>query len=155
MNAARSPRTLSTVAPIIFGLIVVLALLSIIGRWPHQFGGHGDPDHIIQELLTSGTATAPPLPMLIVFGVVAWTVRRTDRWGVAARILLIPLAVLMAVGAIGEAAAPASPDVPRLVQLGNGVFGVVTAALLAVLAVASLTHRSAPGRVAGVHAEGR
>ncbi len=155
MNAARSPRTLSTVAPIIFGLIVVLALLSIIGRWPHQFGGQGDPDHIIQELLTSGTATAPPLPILIVFGVVAWAVRRADRWGVAARILLIPLAVLMAVGAIGEAAAPASPDVPRLVQLGNGVFGVVAAALLAVLAVASLTHRSAPGRVAGVHAEGR
>jgi hypothetical protein len=100
MNAARSPRTLSTVAPIIFGLIVMLALLSIIGRWPHQFGGQGDPDHIIQELLTSGTATAPPLPILIAFGVVA-------------------------------------------------------AALPAVLAVTSLTHRPAPGRVEGVHAGGR
>jgi hypothetical protein len=100
MNAARSLRMLSTVAPIIFGLIVVLALLSIIGRWPHQFGGQGDPDHIIQELLTSGTATAPPLPILIAFGVVA-------------------------------------------------------AALPAVLAVTSLTYRPAPGRVEGVHAGSR
>jgi hypothetical protein len=155
MNAARSLRTLSTVAPIVFGLIVVLALLSIIGRWPHQFGGQGDPDHIIQELVTSGTATAPPLPVLIVFGVVAWAVRRGDRWGVAARMLLIPLTLLMAVGAIGEAAAPATPDVPRLVQLGNGVFGLVAAGLLVVLVVASLTHRPAPGRVKGVHGGGR
>lgn len=155
MNTVRSRRRLSMVAPIIFGLIVVLALLSIIGRWPHQFGGQGDPDHIVQDLLTSGTATAPPLPVLIVFGVVAWAVGRGDRWGVAARILVLPLALLMAVGAIGEAAAPATPDVPRLVQLGNGVFGLVAAAVLVVLAVVSLTHRSAPERVESAHAGGR
>src|SRR5438876_271690 len=36
--------------------------------------------------------------------------------GLTARILLVPLALLMAVGAIGEAAAAATPDVPRVVQ---------------------------------------
>jgi hypothetical protein len=142
MNAARSTRVLSTVAPIVFGLIVVLAIMSIIGRWPHQFGGQGDPNHIIQELVTSGTATAPPLPVLVVFGLVAGGVGRRDRWGLTSRILLVPLALLMAVGAIGEAAATATPDVPRVVQFANGAFGLVAGVVLIVLAVASLTDRS-------------
>lgn len=142
MPAARSMRVLSTLAPIVFGVIVGLAILSIIGRWPHQFGGPGDPDHILPELVTSGTATAPPLPVLVVFGLVAWAVRRRDRWGLAARLLLVPLALLMMVGAIGEAAAPATPAVPRVVQLANGAFGLGAGAVLIVLAVASLADRS-------------
>ena len=139
MNTSASAfRALSIVAPVVFGFVVVLALLSIIGRWPHPFGGQGDPANIIQAFLTSGTATAPPLPVLVVFSIVAWAVRRRDRWGLAARIALIPLALLMAIGAGGEAAAPATPEVPRVVQLGSGAFGVVAAVVLFGLALRSL-----------------
>ena len=45
----------------VLALILVEAVISILARWPHQFGGSGDPHRMLQQFAGSGTALAPPL----------------------------------------------------------------------------------------------
>jgi hypothetical protein len=122
-------------------VILVLAVLSLVARWPHQFGGSGSRQHILSDFVTSGTATAPPLFIIVIFGVIAFAVARRDRWGTAALVFLLVLAVLMAVGSLGEALAAATPDVPRPVQYLSGAFGLLAAPLLFTLGAAALWER--------------
>jgi hypothetical protein len=128
-------------APAVFVLVVILAVVSLVAGWPHQFGGSGSRLHVLSDFASSGTATAPPLFILVIFGLVAFTVGRRDRWGTAALVILLVLAMLMVVGSLGEALAAATPDVPRSVQYGSGAFGVLAALVLFVLGAMALRER--------------
>lgn len=141
MNTDRANAAVRLMGPVIFIIVTLLAVVSLIARWPHQFGGSGSKADIVGDFVTSGTATAPPLFILVIFGVVGFAVARRDRWGTAALVVLLLLSVLMAVGSIGEAVAPATPEVPRLAQLASGAFGGLAGAVLLALSVAALLER--------------
>jgi hypothetical protein len=96
---------------------------------------------MVGDFVSSGTAIAPPLVVLILFAVATALVRRTDRWGAAASIVLVLLSVLMIVGSLGEATAPPTPDVPRAVQLFSGASGTAFGVLIAGLAIGALFER--------------
>ncbi len=53
---------------------------------------------MVTDFITTGTALAPPLPILVLLAIVALTVGRPDRWSLFAIIAALPLAVLMIVG---------------------------------------------------------
>jgi hypothetical protein len=143
----RATRWLSLAAPVIFALTVAAAAVSLMARWPYQFGGHGSRAHMLSGFFQSGTALAPPLFILIIFGMSALLVRRRDAWGTVACVLLLALSVLMVAGSLGEGLAKATPDVPRTVQIFSGAFGCAAALVLAPLAVASIRERRAERRL--------
>lgn len=149
----RATRWLGIVAPVVFALVVVTAAVSLLARWPYQFGGHGSRGHMLSDFLQSGTALAPPLVVLLILGLSAALVRRRDAWGTVGCALVAVLSVLMVVGSLGEALSAATPDVPRAVQVFSGVFGCTAALVLATLAIASVRERRAansrPQRPAG------
>ncbi len=128
-----------------FFVVLILAVVSLVARWHHQFGGSGWRQQILSDFVTSGTATSPPLFIMVIFGVIAFAVGRRDRCGTAALVLLLALAVLMAVGSLGVALAAATPDVPRPVQYLSGAFGLLAALVLFVLGAAALWERRPSG----------
>lgn len=142
MELQRGNRAVRVLAPVLFGVTVVLALISLVAGWPQQFGGSGSKANILADFVSSGTATAPPLFALVIFGVAAFVAGRRDRWGTAALIVLLLLAVLMAVGSLGEGLAAPSPDVPRPVQFLSGGFGALAGFALFVAAGLALWERS-------------
>ncbi len=144
MGSDRANVAVKVAAPAVFIAVVVLAAASLVAGWPHQFGGSGSRQHMLSDFVSSGTATAPPLFILVIFGVVAFAVGRRDRWGTVALLVLLVLAVLMAVGSLGEALAAVTPDVPRAVQYLSGAFGVLAALLLFVLGAGALWERRGP-----------
>ena len=129
---------------VVLTIVIIGAVVSIAERWPHQFGGHGDPDQMVTDFIATGTALAPPLPIIVVLAVVAATMGRVDRWGFVATAAVLPLAILMIVGAAGEGLAAPTTQVPRAVQWLDGAWGVAASVLLLVLAIASLRERRAP-----------
>lgn len=146
MKSGRANAAVRVAAPAVFIVVLILAVISLVARWPHQFGSSGSRQQVLSDFVTSGTATAPPLFILVIFGVVAFAVARRDRWGAAALVVLLALAVLMAVGSMGEALAATTPDVPRPVQYLSGAFGVLASLLLFVLGAAALWERGRPAR---------
>lgn len=42
-------------------------MVSILERWPHQFGGRGNRNHMVGDLVRSGTALTPPVFLLVLF----------------------------------------------------------------------------------------
>jgi len=137
----RAHRSLLIAAPVIAGLSVVGAVVSVMARWPHQFGGHGSRQHMLSDFLTSGTALAPPLAFLLLFAVASLLIRRRDVWGTVAQVVLLLISAFMIIGALGEAFAGATPDVPRVVQMFSGVWGTIAGVLLAVLCARSIGAR--------------
>lgn len=135
-------KRLEIAVTVVLALIVIGAVVSIAERWPHQFGGHGDPDHMVTDFTATGTALAPPLPILVLLAFVALTVGRRDRWGFLATIAVLPLAILMIVGSAGEGLAAPTTQIPRAVQWLDGAWGVNAGVL--VLAIASLRERRTP-----------
>jgi len=148
----RATRWLGLAAPVIFALTVAAAAVSLMARWPYQFGGHGSRAHMFADFVQSGTALAPPLLILVIFGVSAVLVTRRDAWGTVGCVLILALSVLMVAGSAGEALAKATPDVPRAVQIFSGVFGCAAALVLAPLAVVSIRERRAGRRRPGLPA---
>jgi hypothetical protein len=142
----RATRWLGLAAPAVFAVTVAAAAVSVIARWPYQFGGHGSRAHMLSDFLKSGTALAPPLAILILLGVSAVLVRRRDAWGTVGSAVVAALSVLMVAGSLGEAFAKATPDVPQAVQAFSGAFGCAAALMLAILAVASIRERRAARR---------
>lgn len=134
----RASRPLLIAAPAAAGLSVVLAIVSIWARWPHQFAGQGDRQRMLEDFVSSGTALAPPLPFLVLFVLASLVIRRRDRWAAVACVVLLVMSLLMIVGSLGEALAPPTPDVPRAVLLLSGGWGAVVGGLLVVLCVQSL-----------------
>lgn len=141
MLTGRANAALRIAAPSIFLAVVVLAAVSLVEGWPHQFGGQGSRPNIWVDFVFSGTATAPPLFILVIFGVVAFAGARRDSWGTVALVVLVFLAVLMAVASLGEALAVPTPDVPRPVQYFSGSFGGIAGFTLFVLGSAALVER--------------
>lgn len=137
----RTTRWLTNSAPIVVALSFIGALVSIVARWPHQFGGHGNRNHMLSDFISSGTALAPPFAFLVVFGVASLVVRRRDIWGTVACVVILALSVLMVVGSMGEALAGSTPDVPRAVQWFSGIWGTTAGVTLAALSFGSLRER--------------
>jgi hypothetical protein len=134
----RASRSLLIAAPVIAGLSVVGAVVSVLARWPHQFGGHGSRQHMFSDFLTSGTALAPPLVFLLLFIVASLLIRRRDGWSTGAQVVLLLISAFMVIGALGEGFAGATADVPRVVQMFSGLWGTVAGVLLAVLCARSI-----------------
>lgn len=134
----RATPSLLIAAPVIVGLSAVGSVVSILARWPHQFGGHGNRDHMLSDFLRSGTALAPPLVVLVLFAIASLLIRRLDLWGTVACVVVLAISVLMIVGSLGEAFAGTTRDVPRVVQVFSGVWGTVAGVLLAVLCIRSI-----------------
>lgn len=152
----RATPSLIIAAPIVVGLSVVAAVVSILARWPHQFGGHGDRQHMLADFAGSGTALAPPLAFLVLFAVASLVIRRSDVWGTVACVVLIAISASILVGSLGEAFAGRTPDVPRAVQVFSGVWGTAAGGLLAVLCIRSIRagHRGRRAGANGVQGRG-
>ena len=130
--ARPTTRRLTVAAAVALGVWALGAVLAVAARWPAQFGGSGDPDAVAAEFVARGTATAPPLPLLVVVAGLALLARSRRWWGTAAVAGLCVVAVLTLVGSLGEALAPPTPDVPRAVLVASGAVGAaVSLALLA------------------------
>ncbi|MGH9920720.1 MAG: hypothetical protein ACRD6W_17850, partial [Nitrososphaerales archaeon] len=139
----KSPTALRIAVPAVLAVIVIEAAWSIAARWPHQFGGQGNRHQVLSEFVSSGgTALAPPLVLVILLGLIAIGVQRNDRWRSAATVLLIPVAVVMAIGAAGEALAKATPNVPHSAPIAGGTVGALLSLMLLALAIGSLTNGS-------------
>ncbi|MGH8961259.1 MAG: hypothetical protein ACRDWT_08635 [Jatrophihabitantaceae bacterium] len=119
-------------------VIVVELVISLAARWPLGTGRHSDPHRMLGDFVSNGTALAPPLFIVIVLLVLAVGVQRSDRWGTATTVLLVPLAAVMAVGAAYDAGATANPHVPTAAQLVGGIVGAALSVLLLGLAIAAL-----------------
>lgn len=137
----RSTEWLSVAARIVAAVSVLTAAISIVARWPHQFGGRGDRNHMMADFANSGTALAPPLVILVVFVTASVLVGRLDRWGATACIVVLVVSIFMIVGAVGEGTAAATSDVPRAVQVFSGIWGAVAGTVLIALSAASLKER--------------
>lgn len=87
-----------------------------------------------EEFLFTGTLLAPPLPLLLLFGVSALLARREDRLGFIATVGMIPMLAVMIVGSLGEVLSALSPDVPGLAQVAGGL--ICAAAFFTLLVVA-------------------
>jgi hypothetical protein len=134
----RATRSLLIAAPVIAGLSIVGAVVSVLARWPLQFGGLGSRQHMLSDFVTSGTALAPPLAFLLLFAVASLLIRRRGVWSTVAQVVLLLISAFMVLGALGEAFAGATPDVPRVVQVFSGLWGTIAGALLAVLCARSI-----------------
>jgi hypothetical protein len=135
-------KLLNAVAPAAFGLVCIEAIVSIRVRLPYQFTGQGDPDRMLWDFAVYGTLLSPPLPLLLLFGLAALTLRRDDRLGAAATGLLAVLCAVMTVGSLGEALAPKTPDVSPALQLISGLLNALLFAALFALALAARHERS-------------
>ena len=89
----RTTRWLTNAAPVVVAFSYIGALVSIVAQWPHQYGGHGNRNHMLSDFVSSGTALAPPLAFLVVFGVASLVVRRRDTWGTTAGVTLAALSL--------------------------------------------------------------
>ncbi|MGH3673853.1 MAG: hypothetical protein ACRDSH_25000, partial [Pseudonocardiaceae bacterium] len=68
---------LRVAVPVVTGVIIIEAIISIAARWPNQFGGHGHRDRVFAEFAgTNGTALAPPLTLLVILAVIAVALQR-------------------------------------------------------------------------------
>jgi hypothetical protein len=114
---------LRTFSIAVFSIACMGTIVSIAAAWPYQFTGPGDPDRVSQDVLYMGTLLGPPLPLLVMFGVMAFLVGKRGKIGIVATIAMIPLMMTMVIGSLGEALSPASPDVPRPVQVWGGFSG--------------------------------
>lgn len=141
-----STHALKVAAPVVLGVIVVEAGVSIVERWPHAFGGAGDPDHIVAEFVSTGTALAPPLVLIVVLALIAFALQLPGRWRSWASVLMVPLSLVLAVGALGELLAVPVASVPPGVHWVGGVLGVALSLLLFVLSVGSLVDRRRAAR---------
>lgn len=134
-------RVLATASRAVLGLILVELVVSILARWPHQFGGHGDPNRMTQQFVSSGTALAPPVFIMLGLLIVALLAGRQDRWGLVAAILMVVVGAVMVVGSLGEALAGTTPDVPQGVQIIGGVVDVSCSIGLTLVAVWDVSRR--------------
>lgn len=133
-------RKLISVSILFLVVSIVGAIVSIIARWPAQFGGPGSPNNVASEFVYRGTALAAPLfPIMFLFVVFILLVPSQRWWGTVGVVGLCLLAVLMFIGALGEAFAPPTPDVPKAVLVTSGV--VLSVALL-VSGIAELVDRA-------------
>jgi uncharacterized membrane protein YGL010W len=57
---------------------------------------------VAKEFLTQGTALAPPLMLMIVFGLLLLAARRTGRWGTVGTTLLALIGLLFTFATLGE-----------------------------------------------------
>jgi hypothetical protein len=133
----RSGRALRVAAPIVLVVVIVEAVVSLAERWPHRVGGVGNPRHMMGDFVTPGTALAPPLSALVLLAVLCVGLQAGPRLRLWSTVLMVPLSVVMVVGALGELLAT-NPPVPAAVRWGAGVVAVGLSALLLVLAVVSL-----------------
>jgi len=118
-------------------VVIVEAVVSLSQRWPHRFGGVGNPQHMMGDFVTAGTALAPPLIAIVLLALLCVGLQTGPRLRFFSTVLMVPLSVVMVVGALGEMLA-ANPAVPTAVRWGAGVLAVGLSALLLMLAVSSL-----------------
>ena len=75
---------------------------SIYYHLPNGFAGHGSPAQVGRDFITSGTALAPPLIMMVILaGGLALAARRSG-WGTLGRILVGLVALVSIIGILGE-----------------------------------------------------
>lgn len=129
---------LRAAVPAVLAVVIVELVISVAAHWPLGTGRHGDPHRMLSDFASNGTALAPPLFIVIALLVLAVGVQRSDRWGTAATVLLVPLAAVMAAGAAYDAGATANPHVPAAAQLIGGIVDTALSLLLLALAIAVL-----------------
>jgi hypothetical protein len=130
-------RRLQHILPAAFLLVCAEAIVSVLARWPYQFTGPGDPDHMLRDFVLHGTLLSPPLPILLLFGAAATLIWRRDRPGGLPIAILCAICALMSIGAMGEALAPSSPNVPYLLQVSSGFLGAAAFVCLFALSLSA------------------
>jgi hypothetical protein len=114
------------VAAICFALQFVGAIISIVFSMPAQvvFGGtaldpqDATPALVAQELLSKGTALAPPLFLTVLFGIMLFLASRKRVLGVIGTILLILVGFLFTMATTGEYANPNRyPNMPGAIYV--------------------------------------
>lgn len=133
-----SAHLLKIASPVVLGVVALEAVVSIVKRWPHAFGGAGDPDHMVADFASTGTALAPPLVVIVLLALAVVGLQFPGRWRFWATMLLVLLSVVMTVGALGELLTSPVADIPPAIRWGGGVFGVAMSVLLLALSIGSL-----------------
>lgn len=122
-------------------LLVGSTVLAVLLRWPSQFGGAGDPDAVLSEAFSRGTALSPPLTLVPLFAFATWLAARGGRVRWTGGTLLVLLALVFVLGGLGEAFAPATADVPRAALVASGTIAVGLALVVVVAVVRRLRVR--------------
>ena len=130
----------------VLGVFVLGLVISVVAKWPAQFGGAGDPDAVATEFLSRGTALAPPLVPFILLGLAAVLATRADPWGTLGIALGTLLAIAFTIGSFGEALAAPSKHVPTAALVAVGVIGTGLGVLLFLVGVHALLERRKSNR---------
>jgi len=99
------------------------------------------PDDVAGEFVGCGTATAPPVYLMVALAVLTLLAPSRGWWRTLAVVGLCILAALTLVGSLREALAPPTPGVTRAVLLASGVVGVLLVASLFLSGVLELVDR--------------
>ncbi|MEO6827153.1 MAG: hypothetical protein ABI255_07220 [Microbacteriaceae bacterium] len=138
---------MQTCSLVVLIVIVIEAVLSLIARWPYQFGGPGNPDAVWSDFISHGTALSPPMFLIVVLAVLTLGVRLRGWVQLISGILLAVLSLAMTIGAAGELLSPTSADVPWVIQfVGSAINAVLAVALLAITAMWLVTRWRARGQ---------
>lgn len=122
-------------------VMVVGTVIAVAAGWPAQLGGAGEPDAVLSEFVTRGTALGPPLIPLVVFIGAVLLSRRPGRARAVGLIASMLLALAFVVGAVGEALAAPAEDVPTYALVGNGIIGTVLSVAVFVTGLLALRRR--------------
>ena len=124
----KRPLTIVTVLLIVFaGLSTIFA---IANKLPYEFGGTGDPNTVVADSITHGTAMSPPITVLILLVILAILTLRRGWLGIVGILGAMLLAILFLVAGLAE------PIIWRTLQVRT--FGVFEFLILA-LSVAGFT----------------
>lgn len=117
---------------------IALLLLALIGtgigiaaRLPYQFGGQGDPERIMDDFVSKGTAVSPPLFALLALIAGALLASRAGALGRIGSGVLALLAIVFFIATIGELiGAGAFGGLAQVVVI---IWSVLGAALIALM----------------------
>lgn len=112
-------------------LAVIGTVIGIVARLPYQFGGQGDPERVMEDFLSKGTAVSPPVVALLALIVGAFLATRAGALGRIGSGILALLSIVFVVATVGELiAAGAFGGLAQVVVI---VWSVVGAALIALM----------------------
>lgn len=134
-------RRLVLVSLALLAVMLAGALVAVGQGWPAQFGGGGNPDDVVGEAVTRGTALSPPLAPVVVFAIAIVLALARGLVGLVGTVLLILVSLAFIVGGLGEAFAAPTDDVPRAALVVSGVLAVSLGAMVIAAAITRLRNK--------------
>jgi hypothetical protein len=140
-------RNFLIVAAICLGLQILGGIISIAFSMPAQvaFGGdltnptHATPVLVAKELLSKGTALAPPLILTVVYSILLFFAQKKGALGVIGTVLLSIVGILFTFATMGEYVNPNRfPHMPGPLFLANLLINNVFTIGIAILGITTI-----------------